>query len=143
MHPGRWCPATVLLAMVLVLVSPSARSLEQVSGVQLTERCRVSMEDWHGPDGRFCDAYLRGFVDGSPLVATQKARPGESFTQRAFRTRLGRPVSARPKYCIASETTIQDLVVQLLTQAREAPPRSDTDANVLIYSMLARYHPCN
>ena len=142
MHPGRWWPATVLLAIVLVSVSPSARSLELTSAIQLTERCRVSMEDWHGPDGQFCDAYLRGFVDGSPLVAIQGPRSSESFTQRAFRTRLGRPVSARPQYCIASETTMQDLVVQLLTQAREAPPRVDTDASVLIYSMLARYHPC-
>ena len=62
--------------------------------------------------------------------------------QRAIRTRLGRPVSTRPKYCIASETTIQDLAVQLLAHARESPPRNDTDASVLIFSMLARYHPC-
>lgn len=142
MHPGIWCCPTALLTMFLLVVSPSARSLDLTSGVQLTERCRVSIEDWSGPDGRFCEAYLRGFVDGSPLVAIQEARSSESFTQRAIRTRLGRPVSTRPKYCIASETTIQDLAVQLLAHARESPPRNDTDASVLIFSMLARYHPC-
>jgi hypothetical protein len=30
----------------------------------------------------------------------------------------------------------------LLTHARDLPPQGDTDASVVIYAMLARYHPC-
>jgi hypothetical protein len=37
---------------------------------------------------------------------------------------------------------VPDLVVQLLTHARDAPPHANTDASVVIYAMLARYHPC-
>ena len=144
MHPAcSWQHAILLAsAVAMFLVAPAARSLDLTSGAQLIEWCQAYVDDWDSPGGRFCDAYLRGFVDGSPQVAIQEPSERESFTQRATRTRLGRPVSASPKYCIASTTTVPDLVVQLLTHARDLPPQGDTDASVVIYAMLARYHPC-
>jgi hypothetical protein len=143
MHPARAWQHTILLALAaaMFLVAPAARSLDLTSGAQLIEWCQAYVDDWDSPGARFCDAYLRGFVDGSPQIAIQEPS-SESFTQRATRTRLGRPVSTRPKYCIASTTTVPDLVVQLLTHARDAPPHGNTDASVVIYAMLARYHRC-
>ena len=144
MHPARSWQHTIRLAtaVAMFLVAPAGRSLDLTSGAQLIEWCQAYVDDWDSPGARFCDAYLRGFVDGSPQIAIQEPSESESFTQRATRTRLGRPVSARPKYCIASTTTVPELVVQLLTHARDMPSQGDTDASVVIYAMLARYHPC-
>ena len=145
MHPARSWQHTIRLATAVamfLLVAPAVRSLDLTSGAQLIEWCQAYVDDWDSPGARFCDAYLRGFVDGSPQIAIQEPSESESFTQRATRTRLGRPVSARPKYCIASTTTVPELVVQLLTHARDMPSQGDTDASVVIYAMLARYHPC-
>jgi len=144
MNPGRSGQHTTLLALAaaMFLVSPVARSLDLTSGAQLIVWCQAYVDDWDSPGARFCDAYLRGFVDGSPQIAIQEPGESESFTQRAARTRLGRYGSTRPKYCIASTTTVPDRVVQLLKQARDTPPHGDADASVVIYAMLARYHPC-
>ncbi len=131
------------LASALVLSSPVASSLELPSSVELVERCRAYAADPDGTDGTFCTAYVQGFIDASPLVAIwhdQKAP--ESFTQRAARTRLGRQVSSRPRYCIDSVTRLDDLISQILDQSNLTPPRPDTDASVLLNATFAKFHAC-
>jgi hypothetical protein len=142
MRIGTWSKPAGLLATALIVAAAPAKSFELTSGAHLAERCRGYLADRDGADGRFCDGYLRGFIDGSAAIAIQDAQMTESFTQRAARTRLGRPVSAKPQYCIGTATTMQDLVEQLLAEARTSPPRDEVDASVLLYAMLNRYHAC-
>lgn len=131
------------LASMLALSSPMAYSLELPSSEELVERCRAYAADPDGRDGTFCSAYVQGFIDASPLVAIRHDDTAlESFTQRAARTRLGRPVSSRPEYCIDSVTRLDELISQILDQAILTPPRDDTDASVLLYATFARLHAC-
>jgi len=90
-----------------------------------------------------CEAYLRGFIEGSPYVHLQLPRSaGESFTERAFRTRYGAPGRVRPRYCVNGSVTLNDLVIQVLVQAESQPPSDEKDASVLIESTLNRFHRC-
>jgi hypothetical protein len=131
------------LAIMLALSPLMAYSLELPSSEELVERCRSYAADPDGRDGTFCIAYVQGFIDASPLVAIRHDdKVAESFTQRAARTRLGRPVSSRPKYCIDSVTRLDDMISQILDQAVVTPPRDDTDASVLLYATFARFHAC-
>jgi hypothetical protein len=134
-------------AVALALTNPSAVAFEQVSSAELAERCRAYLLDADSGDGRFCAAYVRGFIDGSPdvmLLASpdEAAHSRESFAQRAARTRLGRPTSRRPEYCIDSSLGMTRLVEQIVAVADEHPPRDDVDAGALLRAMLVRFHRC-
>jgi hypothetical protein len=121
-------------------------SIGPVSGARLAERCRVFQLEPDGKDGRFCSAYVRGFVDGSPYVlirTTQHPDSRESFTERAARTRLGRLTPLRPQYCIDTSLSMRDLVAQILATADTLNADYEADASVLLYATLARFHKCS
>jgi hypothetical protein len=137
--------ATALAAAVLLLSPAIGYALDYVSSAQLADRCRAYVEDPKGENGRFCAAYVRGFIDGSPTVVIQASQsPGseESFAQRAARTRLGRPVSARPEHCIDGSLPMKIIVEQIVALANESAPRDDVDASVLLYAAFDRFHQC-
>lgn len=118
-------------------------AFDLVSSARIAEQCRSYLKDPDSEDGRYCAAYVRGFIDGSAIVVVQTpAGASESFGQRAARTRLGRPLIARPEYCIDSSIGLTRLVEQIVAVADERPPREDVDAAVLLYATFARFHKC-
>ena len=131
------------VALLTVTMPSTVDAFELVSSAQIATQCRAYLEDPDGEDGRFCAAFVRGFIDGSPVVVL-KAPPdsGESFAERAARTRLGRPFISRPEYCIDSSIGMRRLVEQIVTVADERAPRDDVDAAVLLYATFARFHKC-
>lgn len=139
---------TVASTVALALAMPvPVDGFEFVSSARLAERCRAYVQDADSADGRFCAAYVRGFIDGSALVVFKTppdgdVRSAESFGQRAARTRLGRPLTVRPEYCVDGSLGMARLVEQIVAIADERPPRDDVDATVLLYAMLARFHKC-
>jgi hypothetical protein len=138
---GRWILGT--LACLLLLQPLLTHALELPSSAELARQCRGYVDQPEGQEARFCAAYLQGFIDGSPLVAIRQGpKATETFSQRAARTRLGRPVAARPPYCIDSTVQMSELIGQVLAQAEKTPPRDDTDASVLLHAMLARFYKC-
>ena len=121
----------------------SVDAFDLVSSAQIAERCRAYLENPDSEDGRYCAAYVRGFIDGSATVVLQTpAGATESFGQRAARTRLGRPLIGRPEYCIDGSLGMTRLIEQLVAVADERPPRDDVDAAVLLYATFARFHKC-
>jgi hypothetical protein len=137
--------AAALAAAALLLAPAAGYALDYVSSAQLADRCRAYVQDPKGENGRFCAAYVRGFIDGSPTVVIQASQsPGseESFAQRAARTRLGRPVSARPEHCIDGSLPMKIIVEQIVALANESAPRDDVDASVLLYAAFDRFHQC-
>jgi hypothetical protein len=139
--------ATATAIMLTLAMPATVGALELVSGAHLAERCRAFLQDAGSEDGRFCVAYVRGFIDGSANVVW-KAPPDtavgstESFGQRAARTRLGRSLIVRPKYCIDGSLGMTELVAQIVAVADEQPPRDDVDAAGLLYATFARFHKC-
>ena len=131
------------VAVLAVALPATVDAFDLISSARIAEQCRAYLQDPDSDDGRYCDAYVRGFIDGSAVVVL-KVPPdsGESFAERAARTRLGRPLIARPEYCIDSSIGMTRLVEQIVAVADERVPRDDVDAAVLLYATFARFHKC-
>jgi hypothetical protein len=122
-----------------------AAELEPLTSVELHALCRAYVHSPESEDARACAAYVRGFIEGSELVIVrgEDVQPlrQESFSERAWRTRLGisRP---EPRYCLSPAVTLQELIAQLLAQAEQKPPAGDVSAGALLYATLSRFHRC-
>jgi hypothetical protein len=140
-----WIGAALLLGASL---APLARAVElaPLSAAELRRRCLAYVEDSHSADGRSCSAYVRGFVEGSPLVRVydpDDAQPArESFSERAFRTRVGVQGLQRPLYCVASTVTLPQFVSQMLDHLEEQPPGPDASASDVLLGVLRRSYRC-
>jgi hypothetical protein len=133
-----------MLVLLTAGMPLNAAELAPLSSRELHERCLEFAESPDSAGGQVCSAYLRAFVEGSQLVTIEPVTvAGESFTQRAFRTRMGAPARAlAPRYCLDSSLTMNAFVIQLLVQAERATPSDATDASTLVYATLGRYHRC-
>lgn len=122
-----------------------AAELEPLTSVELQALCQAYVHSPDSEDARACAAYVRGFIEGSELVIVrgEDVQPlrQESFSERAWRTRLGvsRP---EPRYCLSPAVTLQELIAQLLAQAEQKPPAGDVSARALLYATLSRFHRC-
>jgi hypothetical protein len=135
----------------LVLLAPAlatqlhAAELEQLTAVELHALCQAYVHSPESADGRACVAYVRGFIEGSDEVIVRREDvqrlPRESFSERAWRTRLGISKPA-PRYCLSADVSLQELVAQLLAQAERTPPAGDVSARALLYATLSRFHRC-
>lgn len=123
-----------------------AAELEQLTSVQLHALCQAYVRAPESEDARACAAYVRGFIEGSAevIVRSDSAQqlPRESFSERAWRTRLGVSKTA-PRYCLSTAVSLQELIAQLLAQAERTPPADDASASVLLYATLSRFHRCS
>jgi hypothetical protein len=137
--------------MPLVLLAPAlatqlhAAELEPLTSVELHALCQAYVHSPESEDARACAAYVRGFIEGSDevIVRSEDAQhlPRESFSERAWRTRLGISRS-EPRYCLSATVSLQELIAQLLAQAERKPPAGDVSASALIYATLSRFHRC-
>jgi len=143
-----------IAAASLLLASPAADALPTLTVAELAKICssQTSSEE---PDG--CSLYTQGFVDGAiatdPRVAvriTEEIEERESFTDRAFRTRLGQRLDRLgPSYlagfCIGQPISAQALSALVKTELALVRNRAtDTDpARELIYRVLTREFPCD
>ncbi len=142
----------VWIAVVLVLCSrmgsPSARAgdLAPLSAVELQQHCLAYLENAQSTDGRSCSAYIRGFVEGSSLVRVRDPegaqQPGESFSERAFRTRLGIRRTPPPLYCVDSAMSLPEFVARMLDEVAEHRPRPEATASEVLLRTLGRSYRC-
>jgi hypothetical protein len=135
----------IALAVLAGSTTAGAAELEPYSASELHGLCQAYLEAPDEAAGRACAAFLRGFIDGSPRVVVHEepsASERASFTERAIRTRLGRPKDPAPSYCIAGGTTLREFVTQLLTHARTHVPQPDVGAGALIMGTLDQFHRC-
>jgi hypothetical protein len=136
--------------LTLVLISSlfakaDAAELAPLSAAELHERCLGYALSAESKDGLICGTYVRGFIEGSEIVELEVVSPdrGETFTQRAFRTRVGGTRTVTPRYCVNSSVTLSQFIIQMLAQAESSPPSRDEGASVLLLGTLARYHLCS
>jgi hypothetical protein len=139
--------AAALLLLDSQLTAPlSAADLAPWSGAELNRRCLAYGDAPQSPDSQSCAAYVRGFVDGSTLVhfqADPTSTLRESFSDRAFRTRLGVRRAAQPLYCVDSTVSLSQFVAQMLTHLQEHPRERDESASAVLYGTLMRFHRCS
>ena len=141
-----------VLVSQLILAGPliaplQAAELAPLSGVELYELCAAYVTAPESDEGQACAAYVRGFIEGSDRVVLRSAEPeetrNESFTERAWRTRLGVPRAPEPRYCVEETLSLKNFVTQLLTQAERKPPAEGVSAQELLYGTLSRFHRCS
>jgi hypothetical protein len=141
LHAG----ALLLLASILAM-RHAAADLSPLTSVQLRELCQAYVHAQESEDAHSCAAYVRGFVEGSDRILLRpdeaKVTRRESFSERAWRTRLGIGAPAKPEYCLDDTVSLQELIGQLLLQAERTPPNEDMSASALLYGTLSRFHRC-
>src|SRR5690554_5766013 len=111
-----------------------ADELQPLSSIDLHERCLAYRDAPDSEAGKACTAYVRGFIEGSPeivIAEVHRTEQDESFTDRAWRTRLGH-VRGEPRYCIGADTSLADIIEQLLRHAETKPPSEELSASGLL-----------
>ena len=141
---AKTCACCVLL---FLWISP-AHTLDTLTTGALADDCLQSDEATAG-----CIAFVRGFIDGAlatdPRVAMNVEREisrDESYSQRAFRTRLGpRMDRYGPSYfadfCIPTPVPLVDIVDGVIADLRDVADRSEP-ARDFVYRHLRRQYPC-
>jgi hypothetical protein len=123
-----------------------AAELAPLTSVELHELCMAYIEAPASDEGQACAAYVRGFIEGSDRVVLRSNEGAqaheESFSERAWRTRLGIP-RPEPRYCLEKTVSLQEFITQLLAQAERKPPEQDVSAQELLYATLSRFHRCS
>ncbi len=137
--------ALLLLASILVM-RHAAADLAPLTSIELHELCRAYVHARQSADAHRCAAYVRGFVEGSGRILLRpddaKVTRRESFSERAWRTRLGIRALSRPEYCLDDKVSLQELIAQVLSQAERTPAKEDVSASALLYGTLSRFHKC-
>jgi hypothetical protein len=139
----------LVLLSSLILTTPlgaqvQAAEFAPLTSVELHELCLTYVDAPEGDEGQACAAYVRGFIEGSDRVVLRSddQAHGESFSERAWRTRLGVP-RPEPQYCLQKTLSLQAFISQLLAQAKRKPPEQDVSAQELLYATLSRFHRCS
>lgn len=131
-----------LSALMLLGTQGSGAELAPLSSAELHRICLAYTRSPESAEGVRCAAYVRGFVEGSSLVVlADEPTKRETFTERAFRTRMG--VLADPKYCVNTSVTLNDFILQMLVQAEDKSPQESESASELLYRTLNRFHRCD
>lgn len=145
----------LIIALCLVTASPVAWSIDTLTTEDLGKLC-IRKDAGSEPHSKECSTYIRGFVDGAvatdPRVAlnvTRELAGEETFSERAFRTRLGKRLerfgpSYLAEFCIPgpeSLGSIKDHVEAELLSRRERGDMSGS-ARELVYQVLRQHYPC-
>ena len=138
------------LSVAVFFAVPAGAVGPPVPSAVLVDRCRELAADQQSEGARFCDSYVRGYLAGLRsagwLTITPETPSRESFSDRAWRTRLGPRVRATvaPRICLPEGTPLQALVTQLLayTYADAAASLADLSAPQLLENLLRSAYPC-
>lgn len=142
-----------LVASLLLISSFSAKALPTLTVEDLTQICGLQAT---GESLDSCDLYVQAFIDGAiatdPRVAmrvTLELERQESFTDRAFRTRLGQRMdrlgpSFLAGFCVGEPVPVQQLseLIREELQSAAGGARVNDSARELVYNVLAREFPC-
>ncbi|HEY8508820.1 MAG TPA: Rap1a/Tai family immunity protein [Steroidobacteraceae bacterium] len=124
-----------------LLFSPHAQA---VSLEELTLKCMAYQSD-SGVAEEFCEAYVRGFLEGVSMARASREGASESWTERAARTRLGRPparVIRKASWCVPEGTSLSEIVRHLLDYASKHGSDAGMPAAEALDSVLLQHYPC-
>lgn len=129
----------------------SASAVDTLTVQELKDLCL----DADPQSSRVCTFYLRGFLDGAlttdPLVVENVAREleDESFSERAFRTRLGPRLEHYgaayfADLCVTESVSVDDLydVVSKALETLASRNAGSDSAREFVYQVLRENYPC-
>lgn len=142
----RLCVGALMLVASILTMRHAAADLAPLTSIELHELCLAYVHAAQSEEAHRCAAYVRGFVEGSERILLRadeaKVTRRETFSERAWRTRLGIGAPSRPEYCLDATVSLRELIGRVLSQAVKTPPREDMSASALLYGTLSRFHRC-
>lgn len=146
---GLWIFTGVLLA------APSAWAVEALSTAELVSHCDRYHDDSASEDRTFCIRYIQGFIDGAVATdervannVTREFGEGESYSERAARTRIGARLqrygsSVFADYCLGDPVPLLEVVERVVADlADEALTAKYPLARDAVYATLRQHYPC-
>jgi hypothetical protein len=141
--------------LMMSMATSNAFAVESLSTEELKEHCVVYEEEPEGIDGIFCVRYIQGFIDGA--IATDERvtynvaaeyEGGETFKQRAVRTRLGTRIarygsSYYAEFCLGEPVPLADVVRVVVTDLLQIDSFAGRElAREVVYQTLRSEYPC-
>lgn len=133
-----------------------ARAVEELSVHELASHCERLESEPEGVDSQYCIRYIQGFIDGA--VATDvrvmlnletKPQGGESFSQRAMRTRMpSRADRTRAAhlagFCLGDPLPLRDVVNLVVADLAklDVGGAPESPAREAVYQSLQDHYPC-
>ncbi len=137
-----------------LLTASTANAVEALSTQELMSHCAVYEQQPEGTDGVFCVRYIQGFIDGA--VATDERvtynvaeeYDGETFTERAIRTRLGDQIrrygpSYYAEFCLGEPLPLVTVAQTIVRELKTRKSGSEQElAREVVYDVLREKYPC-
>jgi len=146
---------TCAYPMTMILPIHNAGAVEPLSTEELSLHCMHYSEDPGGKDAVFCIRYIQGFIDGAvatdarvTINAAEEDKQQETYSERAFRTRVGRPVeSYGPRFyaelCLGTPVPLKDVVNRVITALMDHEiAAAQPLAGSMVYQALRDAYPC-
>ncbi|HEU0223920.1 MAG TPA: Rap1a/Tai family immunity protein [Steroidobacteraceae bacterium] len=142
------------LACVLpCLAAIPAPAVEPAPAAEFRADCKAWSASPDAPAGRRCLAYIQGFIDGAVVAnmrivqgVSEEFEAGETYSQRAKRTRLRERNSRNPAWytgiCIPDTVTIGEAAAAVVEQLDAIPAAPRETAATVLYSALRARFPC-
>lgn len=143
-----------ITATSYLLAAPQASAIEPLTAAQLHEVCADSREQPDDPEARLCVYYVKGFLDGAvatdgrvAMNVASEVEEGETFTERAIRTRVGNRLkkfgpSVYAEFCVGQPDPIADVVLHVIEELDRYDDLEGVQAQTVVYDALRRHYPC-
>lgn len=140
--------------LLVIFFSPVVFAAEPLTLRELRTICASEIPGEYDAESAVCRAYLSGFIDGAsatdPRVAENVAREiegEESFSERAFRTRLssrqrdfGPTIYA--EFCIGANERSDKIATYVIDEMRSTGSAPEGMARDFVYDVFRKYFPC-
>ena len=146
----------LILLIIATLATPTAHAVEALSSSELLSHCDRFEEPNAEEDRIFCLRYIQGFIDGAIATdervvqnVTRELGGGESFSERAARTRIGNRLgqfgaTAYAEYCLGDPVPLKEVVHHVVDDAQDPELVKQIPlARELVYQALRTHYPCS
>ena len=152
---SRKLPLAMWIFAGALLAAPAAWAVEALSTEELVSHCDKYHDEKASEDRTFCVRYIQGFIDGAVATdervannVTQEFAQGESFSERAARTRIGARLqrygpSVYAEYCLGDPVPLEEVVERVVADlADEGVVATYPLARDAVYATLRTHYPC-
>lgn len=146
----------LFLFLSALLAAPAAHAVEALTSVELLSHCDKYEDPAAKEDRIFCLRYIQGFIDGAVATdervlknVTAELGGGETFSQRAARTRIGNRLdrfgaTVYAEYCLGDPVPLKEVVQHVVDDAKDPElVKRIPLARELVYQALRGHYPCN
>jgi hypothetical protein len=150
--PAYW----LLVVTVMLIPTHNAVAVETLSAEELAEHCVAFPDAIDSIDGQYCIRYIQGFIDGA--IATDvrvmvnieaESEHQDSFTQRAFRTRLpsradNERAAGYAEFCLGDPVPLREVVSNVVGDLNLSLESKNSlgSARDAVYDSLRKHYPC-